>query len=212
MHSENQFRNLLHRSISCAATASLTLAIAFALTVVATQPAQAQMRKTVTVSSFASGNFGAGYARQTQQLPLVEALRVTSPGMFTMTYMSGTWCAHDGTACSGPNGTAINDPSGAWYDPLQEASGLYMSASTNAIALMGAFVPLTWANTPGFQALDGTKLTSGVGIMPNQLFFVGANNYLQVSGPGILYLGINDWYVDDNSGSLTVTVIFTGGR
>jgi hypothetical protein len=60
--------------------------------------------------------------------------------------------------------------------------------------------------TPGFQSLDGTLLTSGVGIMPNLLFFVGTYNVIQVSGPGTLYLGINDGGVSDNSGSITVTV------
>lgn len=40
MHSKNQFRNLRFRTISCAATTALVLV--FALTVVATQPAQAQ--------------------------------------------------------------------------------------------------------------------------------------------------------------------------
>jgi hypothetical protein len=85
---------------------------------------------------------------------------------------------------------------------------MQMSGSNNAMALMGAFVPQEWVDTPGFAALDGTKMTTGVGIMPNQLFFVGTNNYLQVTGPGTLYLGVNDWYVDDNSGSVTVTVAF----
>lgn len=170
--------------------------------------AHAADSKTVTISSFASGNFGAGYDMETQQLPLVKALAVKSSGTIKITYVSGTWCAHDGTDCSGPNGTAIYDPSGGWYDPLQEASGMQMSGSNNAMALMGAFVPQEWVDTPGFAALDGTKMTTGVGIMPNQLFFVGTNNYLQVTGAGTLYLGVNDWYVDDNSGSVTVTVAF----
>jgi hypothetical protein len=43
------------------------------------------------------------------------------------------------------------------------------------------------------------------GIMPNYLFLVGSYNYLEVTGAGTLYLGINDWKVEDNSGSLTVT-------
>jgi hypothetical protein len=59
--------------------------------------------------------------------------------------------------------------------------------------------------TPGFQALDGTKLATGLGVMPNRLFFVGTYNVIS-EGPGTLYLGINDPGVADNSGSLTVTV------
>jgi len=77
---------------------------------------------------------------------------------------------------------------------------------------MGAFVPHAWASQPGFVADDGTKLTSGFGIMPNQMFFLGINNYVVVSGPGTLYLGVNDWYVDDNSGSLTVTLTYTAEK
>jgi hypothetical protein len=72
-------------------------------------------------------------------------------------------------------------------------------------SLIGAFVPEPLVNTSGFQALDGTKLTSGVGITPDRLFFVGTYNVISV-GPGTLYLGINDPGVADNSGSLTVTV------
>ncbi len=51
-----------------------------------------------------------------------------------------------------------------------------------------------------------TSGVGGVGIMPNQLFLVGSRNVIRVTGPGTLYLGVNDWYVDDNSGSLYVDV------
>jgi hypothetical protein len=71
--------------------------------------------------------------------------------------------------------------------------------------LIAAFVPESLVNTSGFEALDGTKLTSGVGIMPNHLFFVGKYNVINV-GPGTLYLDITDGGVGDNSESLTVTV------
>ena len=196
-----------------AQTYPMALAMVFLLAVGGVPAAVGQAsRATLTISSFASGNFGAGYAHQTMQTPLVRAITVPGPGTITVTYVSGSWCAHDGTDCSGANGTAINDPSGVWYDPLQEASGVAVSASQSAIALMGAFVPQLLTQQAGFVAMDGTKLTSGVGIMPNQLFFVGAINYIPVSGPGTLYLGINDWYVDDNSGALTVTVSYLRGR
>jgi hypothetical protein len=76
---------------------------------------------------------------------------------------------------------------------------------TNLGALIGAFVPESLVNTSSFEALDGTKLTSGVGIMPNHLFFVGSYNVIHADH-GTLYLGINDSGAGDNSGSLTVTV------
>jgi len=213
MTSARQIRRLRFGLSMKARTSALALAILFLLLVCGVSAAVAQASPaTLTISSLASGNFGAGYAHQTMQTALVRAITVPGAGTITVTYVSGSWCAHDGTDCSGANGTAINDPSGVWYDPLQEASGVAPSAAQNAIALMGAFVPQLLTEQSGFVAMDGTKLTSGVGIMPNLLFFVGANNCIQVNGPGTLYLGINDWYVDDNSGSLTVTVSYARGR
>ena len=54
MHGKNQFRNLLLRTISCAAMAAI--AIVFALTVVASQPAQAQTFK--EIYAFTGGKDG----------------------------------------------------------------------------------------------------------------------------------------------------------
>jgi hypothetical protein len=59
----------------------------------------------------------------------------------------------------------------------------------------------------GFTPTDGTKFAGG--IMPNHLFFVGENNFISVSGPGTLYLGANDTYAADNTGSVTMRVTFT---
>jgi hypothetical protein len=89
--------------------------------------------------------------------------------------------------------------------PLQEELGVIFGTVTNAGALIGAFVPESLVNTSGFEAVDGTKLASGLGIMPNRLFFVGTYNVIS-EGPGTLYLGINDTDVSDESGSITVTV------
>jgi hypothetical protein len=83
--------------------------------------------------------------------------------------------------------------------------GLGFGSVANVGALIGAFVPESLENTSGFEALDGTKLTSGVGIMPNRLFFVGMYNVISVP-VGTLYLGINDSVSPTNSGSLTVLV------
>jgi hypothetical protein len=71
---------------------------------------------------------------------------------------------------------------------------------------MGAFVPAAMESNPGFVPIDMTKRKSGYGIMPNQLFFVGSYNVIQVNGPGTLYLGMNDMFTDDNSGFLKVEV------
>jgi hypothetical protein len=58
----------------------------------------------------------------------------------------------------------------------------------------------------GFQAVDGTKSVSRVGIKPNLLRFVGESFTFNVGQAGTLCLGINDTLVDDNSGGFTVTV------
>jgi hypothetical protein len=52
----------------------------------------------------------------------------------------------------------------------------------------------------GFNALDGTKDVTSVGIMPNYLFFIGTGKTFSVHQPGTLFLGINDCLVGDNSG------------
>ena len=181
------------------ATSASALTISLALTAVAYADDDSKS-KTVEVSAMASGGFGSppqGF------LPLTEALTVHKESTITIQYQKGTWCFGVGL-CAGPNG-AIFDNSG-FATPLQESIGVLGGEVTNIGALIGAFVPEPLVNTPGFQALDGTLLTSGVGIMPNLLFFVGTYNVIQVSGPGTLYLGINDGNVSDNSGSVTVRV------
>jgi len=166
---------------------------------------------TVTVPSTASGGFGtpaSGY------VPLVKALTVKSAGTITISYQSGTvdvpgtphggWCSAGASLCQGPNGGDWDAPYG-WALPLEQASGVAGQVHlTNDMALIGAFVPQSLVKTTGFQALDGTKFP--IGIMPDKLFFVGSYNVIQVSGPGTLYLGVNDMYDDDNVGSLTVKV------
>jgi hypothetical protein len=155
--------------------------------------------RTVEVSAMASGGFGSppeGFSH------LTEALTVHEESTITIQYRKGTWCFGAGL-CTGPNGA--NFDNSGFATPLQESIGVLGGTVTNIGALIGAFVPEPLANTPGFQPLDGTLLTSGVGITPNLLFFVGNYNVVQVSGPGTLYLGINDGNVSDNSGSITVT-------
>jgi len=157
---------------------------------------------TVNVSANANGHFGVGSSGS--DLPLVKALKVNNERTITIQYQSGTWYVGAGLY-PGPNG--IDFELGQSYSsPLQEVLGVFGGTLTNFGALIGAFVPDSLVQRRDFQALDGTKLTSGVGIMPNLLFFVGSYNVIQVSGPGTLYLGINDSGVADNTGSLTVRV------
>jgi hypothetical protein len=110
-------------------------------------------------------------------LPLVKAITVESASTISIKYVSGTWCDNANICGIGPNGFKI-DLGSSYGTPLQEALGLVFGTVTDEAALIGAFVPESLVNTPGFQALDGTKLASGVGIMPNRLFFVGTYNVI----------------------------------
>jgi hypothetical protein len=161
--------------------------------------------RTVAVPANANGNFGfggtGGFA------PLAKAITVRSAGTITIQYLSGTWCISPNICGIGPNGIQYNLDS-RYGTPLQEVLGLTFGSATNVGALIGAFVPTSLVNTSGFQALDETKLVSGVGITPNHLFFVGTYNVISVPA-GTLYLGINDPVPADNSGSLAVTVTAT---
>jgi hypothetical protein len=136
--------------------------------------------------------------------PLIKVISVTSASTITIRYISGTWCIAPTDCGIGPNGISFNLDS-RFGTPLQEVLGLGFGTVTNAGALIGAFVPASLVNTSGFQATDGTKLASGIGIMPNHLFLVGTYNVIS-AGPGTLYLGINTAGVNRNSGSLTVLV------
>lgn len=176
---------------------------------------------TVTVPSTASGGFGTPRDYYGENwTPLVKALSVKKAGTITISYQSGTeavsdtpqvgWCGAGEALCYGPNGGGWDAPYG-WELPLSQESGASVHV-TNVMALIGAFVPESLVKENDFQALDGTRVTSGVGIMPDKLFFVGSYNVIQVSGPGTLYLGVNDMIVDDNVGSLAVEVSGQNGH
>src|ERR1700751_2829876 len=116
-------------------------------------------RATVTVPADASGGFG---SPASGNVPLVKAKTVKHAGTITIKYVTGTWCfGSTPDACGvGPNG--IEFPQGGTGNilPLEEVTGLPGGNVTNLAALTGAFVPESLVNTLGFQALDGTKLTS----------------------------------------------------
>ena len=57
-----------------------------------------------------------------------------------------------------------------------------------------------------FQPVDGTKALARHGIVPSTLVFVGTGKTFWVFEAGTLYLGINDYFVDDNGGGFNVTV------
>jgi hypothetical protein len=137
-------------------------------------------------------------------VPLVSALAVSGPGTITVTYVSGmvNWGGGD----VGPNGGPYLNSSGFQF-PLQEAKGIASNRRIgNIAALIGVFVPQSRVQRAGFNALDGTKNVTKVGIMPGYIFFIGTGKTFSVSQAGTLFLGINDTIVTDNSGGFNVTV------
>ena len=71
-------------------------------------------------------------------------------------------------------------------------------------ALIAVFVPESVASAPGFSA---TNVEFGGAITPQDVFLVGSGPFeFTAQAPGRLYLGINDTFPTNNSGSFSVTV------
>jgi hypothetical protein len=137
-------------------------------------------------------------------VPLVSAITVSGPGPITVTYVSGT-VSDSGYVGGGPNGIQ-RDCSGVQV-PLKEALGVSGGWCVHLNALIGVFVPKrTVEDRRGFQAIDGTKNLTGVGIQPYFVHFIGTGGTFNVKEAGTLFLGINDCCVSDNSGGFNVTV------
>ena len=73
---------------------------------------------------------------------------------------------------------------------------------------MGTFVPQSRCLSKGFSAVDSTKGSVAVGILPSDLFFVGTERTITVKEAGTLFLGINDCCASGNEGAFTVSVTF----
>jgi hypothetical protein len=177
--------------------AKVTLLIMLAMIAATIAAAQTE----VFVPGNASGLFGLPVDTR---VPLVPAITVSEPAKITVTYVSGTVNFGTGEQVS-PNGVPYY-----WgiYEqtPLQEAIGVSDRGTKNMAALIGVFVPRSTAQRAGFSALDGTKNVTPVGVMPDDLFFIGIGKTFTVRGAGTLFLGINDNGVSDNSGGFEVMV------
>jgi len=178
----------------------LSVALMLAVLVLIAAPTTAAAQTEVFVPGTASGCFGNPVD---ECVPLVAALTVSGPGKITVAYVSGTVIYGVGEA--GPKGVRFTYSTYAQV-PLQAALGLSRMSTATMGALIGVFVPQKTAQRKGFNALDGTKNVTRVGIMPNGLFFIGAGKTFRVSEAGTLFLGINDSWVSDNGGGFTVTV------
>jgi len=169
---------------------------------VATVAANAQQDIQVFVPGNASGYFGNW---NDQAVPFVPAITVNGPGTITVTYLSGTVNWGQPGVDVGPNGGFYGASN--FQFPLQEAvSKAPHTKIHNIAALIGAFVPQSRVNAPGFSAIDGTKNVAPIGIRPGWVFFIGEGRTFDVNGAGTLFLGINDTLVADNGGGFTVEV------
>ena len=185
-------------SIRSLAKATASVLALFTLLVTVSIVADAQV--TVFVSGKASGDFGNPVATL---VPFVPALTVTGPSTIQITYISGMVQFGIGLI-TGPNGAPWD--LGPVQTPLQETNGVAHGHVNNLAALIGAFVPKSRVDTPGFQAIDGTKNLTPAGIIPERLFFIGTSKTIHVNVAGTLFLGINDEGIEDNAGGFTVQV------
>lgn len=163
----------------------------------------------VSVPATATGGFGnviGGSGNELHGLPFVTAYTAIGPGVIRVT-ARGEWTIWFGGPMLGPDGYFETSPT--VQSPLAEAAGTSWGVSAMGGALIGAFVPASVVSMPGFSPVDGSKGLAAIGIAPSSLMYIGRAAFIQISGPGTLFLGINDAdaTVFDNSGSLTVRVV-----
>ncbi len=172
-----------------------------ALAVMLLAPGAAQAA-VMTVSSTSNGQFGSsqGFTAGTAMLPFA----VSGVATFQIT-ATGTLCLVGG-GC--PSSLFVGSPDGISVSganeilALEEGNGVDLNPSLNAGALIGAFVA---ASTPGIAGIDEDF---GGNVAASALFLIGSGPYLfNSTGAGTLYLGINDSFASNNSGSFSVTII-----
>jgi hypothetical protein len=168
-------------------------AVAGTAMVVAT-PAAPVLRQ-VAVPGTASGEFGNPDTGSTQ---FVSAYTVDEDGSFDLGVSASGSVTANGTP-TGPNGFTCT----VGTTPLEEAG---QPPGDPCGALIGAFVPQSVVDTPGFVPEDDTNPGVTVGIDPSELFLVGSSDTVDVTGPGTLFLGINDNDVLGNSGAFDVSI------
>lgn len=167
---------------------------------------------TYTVSAFASGSFGYlnSFASPFVAGPSMvagETVEITVTG--TINLGNGiTGVTADGF--DNPTGIGVSDNE---FTPLEEVVVDANPAAANTPgmqdmgALIGSFVPVDIVTAPGFSAIDedfGGDLTA------ESLFYLGASFEYTATEDGILYFGINEPWVFNNTGAFTVSVTSLG--
>jgi hypothetical protein len=170
----------------------------------------------ITVGAKATGSFGVPVAGPEN---FVSAHTFSASGEQVILSPSGTITLGE-NLITGPAGITaarslitgfnVNNPG---YTALEEREIDLGNAAQNNLpteveqlgALIGIFVPQTAAGQAGFLAQDGDVTTTGLD--SEDLFLIGADLHLFVApGPGTLFLGINEAYALNNSGSFEVKV------
>lgn len=158
----------------------------------------------LSVSAKANGTFGAS-SGGTGNTPMVP-FAIAGAGTFRIT-ATGTVSICD--ACGGaytaigPDGMTFPDfPHGnGEILPLEERDGIDPDPSEFAGALIGAFVA---EGTPGTAGFD-TDIGGDIDV--SALFLIGAGPFFfNAPGAGTLYFGVNDSFVDNDSGAFSVTI------
>ncbi len=193
------FTTLRHsKNVRAGKSATISCLVLLLLFASATSPARAQVE--VTVPGNASGHFG---NTSDVIVPFVPAITVKGPASIQITYVSGTVTGSGGVN-AGPKGVTAN--TNGQQSPLQEKAGLSGGTIPDLDALIGIFFSNRIANPVGFQAVDGTKGSALVGLVPYLLFSVGEGLTYEAPAAGTLYLGINNWKVSGNGGGFVVDV------
>ena len=121
-----------------------------------------------------------------------------------------------------PNGltllhSAIIGPFDQAFTPLEEgvldAGGAVATSDGSSTvlkvgALIAAYIPNSRTSSPGFTPEDSDIAPAGNGILSSELFFLGTGPVI-LTAPfaGTLYVGINEPFVSNNSGSFDVSVV-----
>lgn len=182
-----------------------------------TTQAAAQTVTNFTVPATATGCFS---SNNTGCTAMVRAIDVTAGQKISLLASGATVLAAPDSMFAGPAGITINVGNGfggndftSGEEPLVESGALVLPrAAGTPVAgwgtLIAAFVPTARASAANFVAIDNDAPGSGkVGIDSNTIFIAGAGP-AQFTAPsaGTLFLGINDTFAANNTGSLSVRV------
>lgn len=166
----------------------------------------------INVPASASGGFGAPAFGQTDfvgAIPVVAGQVLTLEGSGLINAGAGPTVDANGVTL---DRSIIEGPFPQGYLPLEEtlldagtAYGDLPQTVEHVAALIGGFVPLAVALDPNFAPRDNDNVAAGIDSA--DLFFIGTGPTLYTApADGLLYFGVNEGYVLNNSGGFTLGV------